>query len=146
MNSARDRQPEAGGLSVRGTALVVEQDSDDLRAYSSVLRRLGFEVRTCTNYHDALRSLEEAAPDFVFVNEGGPEFEARDLVQRALAHDRHTPVVVLAKTVNMACYLEAMQLGAVDYVEKPLTAAKIEYLVTTHVPLARIARARGASI
>jgi DNA-binding NtrC family response regulator len=32
----------------------------------------------------------------------------------------------------MGCYLEAMQLGAVDYVEKPLTPGEIEHLITTY--------------
>ena len=33
----------------------------------------------------------------------------------------------------MNCYLEAMQLGAVDYVEKPLRPDEVARLVETHV-------------
>jgi len=40
--------------------------------------------------------------------------------------------VVLTHCLHMGCYLEAMQLGAVDYLEKPLTPADVEHLLTTH--------------
>ena len=33
----------------------------------------------------------------------------------------------------MSCYLEALQLGAVDYVEKPLRPDEVARLVETHV-------------
>lgn len=116
----------------RGRALVVDQDGKDLSSYAGVLRRMGFEVKPFSNYHEASRCLEEETIDFVFVNQGSRAFEARGVVQRALVRNRRTPVVVLTRSLDMGCYLEAMQLGAVDYVEKPLAPAEMEYLVTTH--------------
>ncbi len=68
------------------------------------------------------------------MNQGSKAFEARGVVQRALARNRHTPVVVLTQSLDMSCYLEAIQLGAVDYVEKPLAPPDMEHLVTTHAP------------
>ncbi len=117
----------------RGRAMVVDQDHKDLQTYTGTLRRLGFEVKQFTNYQEASRCLEEETPDFIFVNQGSRAFEAREVVESALARDRRTPVVVLARSLDMGCYLEAMQLGAVDYVEKPLAPSQVEYLVTTHL-------------
>ena len=130
-----DRQSNlADALGRRGKALVVDQDGRDLQAYAGILRRMGFEVKPFTNYQEASRCLEKEAPDFVFVNQGSAAFEARGVVERVLARNRQTPVVVMAQSLNMGCYLEAMQLGAVDYVEKPLAPAEVEHLVTTHLP------------
>jgi DNA-binding NtrC family response regulator len=117
----------------RGRALVVDQNYKDLQAYTGVLRRMGFEVKPFTNYQEASRCLEEDIPDFIFVNQGSAAFEARGVVERALARNRCTPVVVVAQNLDMACYLEAMQMGAVDYVEKPLASADVEHLVTTYL-------------
>ena len=102
-------------------------------SYTGVLQGMGFDVRPFSSYHEASCCLEEESVDFVFVNQGSTAFEARGVVQRALARDRRTPVVVLAHCLDMSCYLEAMQLGAVDYVEKPLAPAEVERLVTTHL-------------
>jgi len=133
MQTYDDRQANRQGFTLpRGRALVVDQDSRDLQNYAGVLRRMGFEVRPFTNYQEASRSLDEETPDFVFVNQGSAAFEARGVVVRALARNRRTPVVVLAHSLDMGCYLEAMQLGAVDYVEKPLAPDEMEHLVTTH--------------
>ena len=41
--------------------------------------------------------------------------------------------MVLTRCVDMQCYLEAMQMGAVDYLEKPLSDAEIVHLVETHL-------------
>jgi two-component system C4-dicarboxylate transport response regulator DctD len=113
--------------------VVVDQDGKDLQTYTGVLRHMGFEVKPFSNYQEASHCLEVETLDFVFVNQGSREFEGRELVQRVLARDRSIPVVVLARCHDMGCYLEAMQLGAVDYVEKPLPPAAMEYLVTTYV-------------
>jgi DNA-binding NtrC family response regulator len=84
------------------------------------------------NYREAEGCVEHEHFDFVMVSQGSPAFETHDLVQFTLARDRHTPVVVLTRRLEMNCYLEAMQLGALDYLEKPLAPAELEHLVATH--------------
>jgi len=133
MKTLDDRHAGPPGFFLsRGRAVVVEQNRKDLQDYTGVLRRLGFEVRPFANYHEAARCLEEESVDFVFVNQGSRAFEARGVVERALARNRRTPVVVLTQSLDMSCYLEAMQLGAADYVEKPLAPPDMEHLVATH--------------
>ena len=112
-------------------ALLVDHDAGDLQYYSALLRGLGYVVHSFATYREAERCLECEVIDFVIVNQGSPAFEARELVERVLARNRRTPVVVLTHCLDMGCYLEAMQLGAVDYVEKPLSPADLEHLVTT---------------
>jgi len=50
-----------------------------------------------------------------------------------VARNRYRPVVILSRYHDVGCYLEAMQLGAVDYLEKPLSAIEIVRAVTTHL-------------
>lgn len=45
------------------------------------------------------------------------------------------PLVVLAQSLDIGSYLEPIQLGAVDCIEKPLAPAGTGHLVTTHSPL-----------
>ena len=84
------------------------------------------------NYRVAEGCLGHEYFDFVIVSQGGPAFETQRLVQLTLARNRHTPVVVLTRCLEMSCYLEAMQLGALDYLEKPLAPAEVERLVATY--------------
>ena len=55
------------------------------------------------------------------------------LVKRVIEIDRRLPVLVLTECLDMDSYLEAMQLGAADCVEKPLRPDEVARLVETHV-------------
>ena len=47
--------------------------------------------------------------------------------------DRRRPVLVLTRSIDMHCYLEAMQMGAIDYVEKPVPPADLLRFVQAHI-------------
>ncbi len=53
----------------------------------------------------------------------------------ALEADGNIPVLVLARHADLDCYAEAVQLGAVDPMDKPLTPSEVAELVTKHVRL-----------
>jgi DNA-binding NtrC family response regulator len=116
----------------RGSILLVEEDEKDLKCFTTLLGRMGYSVRAFMNYREAEGCLEHEHFDFVIVSQGSPAFETHDLVQFTLARDQYTPMVVLTRYLEMNCYLEAMQLGAADYLEKPLAPAELEHVVTTH--------------
>jgi CheY-like chemotaxis protein len=116
----------------RGRILLVDEDEEDLTYGSTLLQSMGYLVRAFNNYREAEVWLGHERFDFVIVSQGSPAFETRTLVEHALARNRHTPVVVLTRCLEMSCYLEAMQLGAVDYLEKPMAPAEVERLVATH--------------
>ena len=93
---------------------------------------MGYSVRAFVHYLEAQGCLENEQFDFVIVSQGSPAFESHHLVEFALARDRHTPVVVLTRCLHMNSYLQAMHLGASDYLEKPLSTQEFERVVTTH--------------
>jgi two-component system phosphoglycerate transport system response regulator PgtA len=130
---ATHRAQENSHLLWRARVLLVEPDARDRQYYSAILQRQGFEVYACTSYNDAERILATGPVDFAVINQGSRAFEGRTLLERVLTIDRHIPVVVLTRAVDMNCYLEAMQMGAVDYLEKPLSAEEVLRLIETHL-------------
>jgi len=117
----------------RRKLLLVEEDFRDLRYYAAVLQEQGYEVRTCASYGEGLRSVGGESFDFIIVSQGSRAFEGRTLLERILTIDRRTPVLVLTRCVDMRCYLEAMQMGAVDYLEKPLAPPDLARVIETHL-------------
>lgn len=113
--------------------LVVEDQPQDRNYLSSVLQGRGFEVCACASVEEGARCLEQWRFDFVVVCQGSRAFEGRSILERVLDIDRGIPVLVLTRCADMACYLEAMQLGAVDYLEKPLSPSEIIRVVETHL-------------
>lgn len=128
----RPRRGNSSGIPHTGTVLLVDEDRADLHYYSVILQEYGYRVRGCTSYEEGTRLLDSEPFDFIIVSQGGPNFEGRRVLERANQIDRHLPVLVLARCLDMPCYLDAMQLGAVDYLAEPLTVQELGRTVEAH--------------
>lgn len=113
--------------------LLVDKDRGDVAYYKSVFQKLGYRVHATDSYDEALSCLTSDQFDLVIVDQGSPRFEAKGILQKAIEIDRHLPVLVLTRHLDMNCYLEAMQLGAVDYLEEPLKPVEMIQAVKAHV-------------
>jgi DNA-binding response OmpR family regulator len=121
------REVSAGGLDLR--LLLVDEDANDLEYYAEVLRYLGYEVVPVNSYDRAAATLGRERFDLVIVDQGSSNFEGRSVLSRAVEVDRHVPVLVLTRTVDADCCIEALDAGAHEYVQKPLTTAEVRELV-----------------
>jgi DNA-binding NtrC family response regulator len=107
----------------------VDEFPEDLQFYSEVLEAYGYRVRRCSSYEEGVRRMGDEVFDFVIVSQGTPNFEGSCVVKRATEINRRLPVLVVARCLDMGCYLEAMQLGAVDYLVEPLTVWEVGRLL-----------------
>ena len=121
--------------------LLVDHDCGDLNGDAEALRQRGYDVSVCSRCEDGVQRLERDRFDFVLVCQGSREFEGRSVLERAIAIDRRTPVLVVTRCPDMHCYLDAMQLGAFDYVEKPVEPSQLARIVETHIQPAKAASA-----
>lgn len=80
---------------------------------------MGFSVHACNSYAEGIRQLESGAVGFIIVGQGSRFFEGRYVLERAAEMHRNIPIIVVTRCLNIRCYLEAMDLGAVDYLERP---------------------------
>jgi DNA-binding NtrC family response regulator len=115
--------------------LLVEEEPSDFRHYYGVLRATGHEVVSCGSYSAALTLLDCGNFDMVVVGQGGPAFEGRQVLSRALEINPEMPVLVVARTLDMDCYLEAMEMGAADYLERYSPARDLMRSVDAHLQL-----------
>ncbi len=119
--------------------LWVDESAGDCDCFGRLLRDNGYDVWISLNYDDGARCLGGRHFDCVVVDQGSPAFEGRLILERSVALDRRLPVIVITRFHDMNCYLEAMQLGAVDYLEKPQAAAEIIRVLRTHLPPSNLA-------
>jgi len=117
----------------KAKVLLVDEDWEDLDYNCLILEQQGCEVRTCRSFVEGIRCLDGEPFDFIVVCQGSLRFEGRSVLERAIEIDRHRPVVVLTRWHDLACYVEAMQLGAVDYVEKPVSPLEVARVIRTHL-------------
>jgi len=135
MNSEKTGRslPTAASWGPEVSVLLVDEDASDLEAFSMLLEKDGYAVRACDNHADALQRLDSEVFDFIILSQGSPAFESRSILRRANEIDRALPVLVLARCHDIGCYLEAIQLGALEYLEKPLPAPELLQFVKNHL-------------
>ncbi len=118
----------------RRKLLVVGEDLGDLTACRAFFEIFGYHVVLCSSHERAVRSLQSEVFDFVLLNQGSPSLDWRGVLEHAIAIDRRRPVLVVTRCIDMPSYLDAMQLGAIDYVEEPLNPSEVVRLIEAHLP------------
>ncbi len=101
------------------TVLLVFEDHQDLENYGSVLCSLGYRILMCSSADEAIQILEKEDVSVVLVSQGTHAFEGRRVLERSLRLHPTAPVLVVARVLDIQCYLDAMDLGASDYLERP---------------------------
>jgi DNA-binding NtrC family response regulator len=84
-----------------------------------MLSALGYDFVMCGSYEEGASRVEMEDFDFAIVGQGSACFEGRCVLERAAGMHRNIPIVVVARCLDIHCYMEAMDLGAVDYLERP---------------------------
>ena len=125
--------PQQPQTSAKLQFLLVDEDHNDLEYYRALLEKQGYIACVSDSYESAVCSLEHEPFDFVLVGQGTAAFEGRCVLEQALDLDRRRPVVILSRCLDMNCYLEAMRLGAADYLEKPISPVEMARVVATYV-------------
>jgi two-component system, OmpR family, KDP operon response regulator KdpE len=98
--------------------LVVDDEPPIRKLLRLGLTANGYEVLEATNGKSAL-SLLENAPDLVILDLGLPDVQGLDLLRRIRELRDSVPIVVLSSRSDEAVKVEALDLGADDYVTKP---------------------------
>ena len=98
--------------------LVVDDEARFLRALAISLRARGYEVETATTGEEGLELAARVHPDVVILDLGLPGLGGLDVL-RALRGWTEVPVIVLSARHEEQTKVEALDIGADDYVTKP---------------------------
>jgi two-component system KDP operon response regulator KdpE len=117
--------------------LVVEDESELVEALRRSLSGHGFDVSAASTASAALASLAQRPPDVILLDLGLPDLDGLEVVRRVRARG-DTPIIVLSARHTEAAKVEALTLGADDYLSKPF--GMNELLARIQVALRHVAR------
>ena len=131
-------------MSERGARiLVVDDEPAILRAVETNLRRHDFQIDTAGTVAEALARYDATHPDLVLLDLGLPGDDGTDLI-REIRAQAATPIIVLSAREAERDKVEALDLGADDYLTKPFSVN--ELLARIRVALRHSAKpAHGAA-
>jgi two-component system KDP operon response regulator KdpE len=98
--------------------LLVDDETALLRTLSMNLRARGYDVLTSENGEDALATVRQDSPDVVILDLGLPDISGVEVL-RQLRGWSAVPVIVLSARHGSDDKVEALDVGADDYVTKP---------------------------
>jgi DNA-binding NtrC family response regulator len=117
---------------IRGSILLADDEEKILKRLGRALREEGHEVAETTTAHDAQRLIEERPFDLLIVDNIMPGMNGLDLIRqlaRTMPAAERPQVLMMTAHATVASAIEAMKLGALDYLQKPFEVEELLALV-----------------
>ncbi len=114
----------------RTARILIAEDEANLRlVLQKELERLGYRVQAAPDGEAALRKLEESNVDVLLCDINMPRIDGMEVLRRV--HQRPNPpeVIMLTGQATVETAVEAMKLGAYDYLTKPYSITELDVRV-----------------
>ena len=108
--------------------ILVIDDNPDIRfLICNILKDQKFEVRSAANYDQAVNEINKRIPDLAIVDIklDKPDKDGIDLLKLINKKNKITPVIMISGHATVQIAVEAIRLGAYEFIEKPFSKEKI---------------------
>jgi two-component system nitrogen regulation response regulator GlnG len=109
--------------------LVVDDDRSIPHFVGALFRNTDITVHSAGTAAEALEKIRGERPDVILLDIVLPDGSGLELVSKIREIDERVPVVVITSTAESELAIEAMKVGAYDFLVKPLAAARVKELV-----------------
>lgn len=120
------------------TVLLVDDDPSFRRVIEYQLREDGYRVLSAPNATSALQQFQAEPVDVVLTDVKMPGSDGMDLLARLKILRPDLPVVVLTAHGTIGSAVEAMKLGAFDYLTKPFTREQLRVILSKTLDVAAL--------
>ncbi len=108
---------------------IIDDEADMRQSVSQWLALSGFETEAHATAEAALRSIDASFPGVVISDIRMPGMDGLALLRRLMALDASLPVILITGHGDVPMAVEAMRLGAYDFLEKPFNPERMNELV-----------------
>lgn len=108
------------GAASRLTVLVIDDERIVRTSLAAYLEDLNYRVLEADNGREGIELCRRDAPDIVFTDLRMPVLDGFGVVEQLSAGFPETPVVVISGAGNISEAIQALRLGAWDYITKPI--------------------------
>jgi nitrogen regulation protein NR(I) len=124
--------------------LIADDEHGICQAFARLLELEGHEALVASNGKQAIAMVREAAPDVVFLDVQMPGTNGLEALEQIRADRPDLPVIVMTAYGTVQTAMEAMRLGAFDYLGKPLELTRVRQLIERALDSAAAQRAPDA--
>jgi DNA-binding response OmpR family regulator len=110
--------------------LVVDDDADIVRIACAMLAGRGWEVRTAASGEEALAEVRRDPPDLILLDIMMPRMNGLEVLRQVRRIAPAASIVMITAFGDVETYLDAMDLGACEYVNKPFEHEELISTIT----------------
>jgi two-component system nitrogen regulation response regulator NtrX len=128
------------------TEILVIDDNADIRyLICNILQENGYIIRSAANYNQAVKEINIKLPSMAIVDiklDKGDK-DGIDLLKLLIQKEKSLPVIMISGHANVQVAVEAIRLGAYEFVEKPFSSEKLLNYVKRAVQVATIKKEKN---
>jgi two-component system nitrogen regulation response regulator NtrX len=118
--------------------LIVDDDANTLASLSRAFRLAGHDATVCDNPARALEIIKSEKFDLIFSDVVMPGMDGLKLLEEIRAAGVTSPVVMMSGQAHIEMAVKATKLGALDFLEKPLSTDKLLLTVQNALKIERL--------
>ena len=109
--------------------LVVDDEENARIALSKILSREGYEVASASNGYEALNYLRGKEVELIITDINMPEMNGMDFLRELNRCHPASNVIMITAYGEVESYIEAMNLGAFEYINKPVKVDELKKII-----------------
>lgn len=113
--------------------LIVDDEVDIASAIQFVLKQEGYSTLLAHDGLEAMQIIENQHPDLIILDVMMPGIDGYEVCRRVRSHDKRTPIVMLTARTSEVDTVVGLELGANDYVAKPVRLRELVARVKAHL-------------
>jgi DNA-binding NtrC family response regulator len=109
--------------------LIVDDDKDIVRIVQTMLEGRGWSISAAYSGSEALEKVASKKPDVVLLDIMMPEMNGIEVLKRIKKIDANARIIMITAFGDVESYLDSMELGAFEYINKPFETDELLELI-----------------
>lgn len=117
--------------------LIVDDNNNNIRVLFEILHNSGFQVSVVKSVEMALEKVPSIQPDLILLDVMMPGIDGFETCSRLKANEntKDIPIIFMTALTELENKIKGLQLGAVDYITKPIHVEEVLARVNVHLSL-----------
>ena len=120
--------------------LIVDDEKNMRLILNKILSKEGYEIYRAENGNQALKEVKKSSPDLVLLDLKLPDINGIEVLEKIKQHDNSIIVIILTAYGDIKNAVEAMKLGAYDYLKKPFDNEEMILVIKKALDNLRLSR------
>lgn len=118
--------------------LIIDDEEHMCWALERAMRQEGYQVNTATRGKQGLKLIREEAPSLVILDLKMPEMDGMEVLSKGRELNSRLPFIMLTAHGTIETAIEAMKMGAADYITKPFDLDELKMVIKRNLTMSQL--------